>query len=97
MKRPALGGLFLLSIFALCGCASPMSQREATGYAQLSLRRYCIESGPCGPSRFVKAQRLPTGWLLDYESATAVYGVMVHQNGTSQVSVWAKDAAAAPR
>jgi hypothetical protein len=96
VKHP-LRALFLLSILALAGCASPMTQREAQGYAQLSLRRYCSETQPCLPSRFVKAQHLGNGWLLDYESERAKYGVMVHTNGATQVSVWAKDAASSPR
>ena len=74
-----------------------MTQREAQSYAQLSLRNYCAQSGPCLPARFVKAQHLAGGWLLDYESEKAKYGVMVHQNGFAQVSVWAKDAAPAAR
>ena len=68
-----------------------MTQREASSYAQLSLRSYCTAGAPC---RFVKAQRLPPGWLLDYESTAAVYGVMVRDNGGTQVTVW--DKATAP-
>ncbi|MBV9550136.1 MAG: hypothetical protein JO256_10745 [Alphaproteobacteria bacterium] len=74
-----------------------MSQREATSYAQLSLRRYCAETQPCHPARFIKAQHLAAGWLLDYESDTAKYGVMVRENGATQVSVWDKNAAPAAR
>ena len=71
-----------------------MSQREAQSYAQLSLRDYCGQTPRCLPARFIKAQHLAGGWLLDYESEKSKYGVMVHTNGATQVSVWAKDAAA---
>ena len=84
--RGPIGGLFIL---ALAGCASPITQREAQSYAQLSLRDYCNTGAPC---HFVKAQKMPPGWLLDYESDAAKYGVMVRDNGGTQVSVWAKAA-----
>ena len=97
LRRPLAGGLCLLSVLALAGCLAPMGQREAQSYAQLSLRRYCRETLPCHPARFVHAQHMPTGWLLDYESDTVKYGVMVHENGATQVSVWDKGAATAAR
>lgn len=93
MKPPFAGGLVLiLSLAALGGCLAPMTQRQAQAYAQLSLRRHCAETLPCHPARFVKAQHLPTGWLLDYESDNAKYGVMVHESGVAQVTVWDKQA-----
>lgn len=95
LRGCAAGGLCLLSVFVLAGCLAPMNQREAQSYAQLSLRRYCTETLPCHPARFVKAQHMATGWLLDYESDTVKYGVMVHENGATEVSVWDKSAAAA--
>ncbi len=95
--KPPIWGLLLFSLIALSGCASPMKQREAQTYAQLSLRDYCAQSGPCLPARFVKAQHLAGGWLLDYESEKAKYGVMVRESGNTQVSVWAKDATPAAR
>ena len=85
-----LPGALLLSCAALTACAGPMTQREAQGYAATSLRRYCTQTAPCGPTRIVQAQRLGTGWLVDFESATFKYGVMVHDTGASQVSVWKK-------
>ena len=97
MNRPVVGGILLLSVFALAGCLAPLTQRQAQGYAQLSLRRYCLETRPCAPARFVKAQHLKTGWLLDYESETAKYGIMVQESGNTRVTVWAKDAAAPAR
>jgi hypothetical protein len=97
MKLPVRGGLFLLSVSGLTGCVSPMTQREAQNWAQLSLRNYCVQSGPCLPAHFVKAQHLSGGWLLDYESDQAKYGVMVRESGNAQVSVWAKDAAPVAR
>ena len=92
MRLPAFGGLLLC--IAAAGCAAPMNQREAQGYAQRSLRTYCNPGAPC---HFVKAQHMQTGWLLDYESGKALYGVMVQPNGGATVSVWAKDAAPPPR
>ncbi len=94
VKAPFAGGLFLLSAVLLTGCVAPLTQREAQSYAQLSLRRYCSRTMPCHPARFVKAQHMPSGWLLDYESDTVKYGVMVHENGGTEVSVWDKSAAA---
>jgi len=97
VKAACAGGLVLLSAFVLTGCVAPLTQREAQSYAQLSLRRYCSQTMPCHPARFVHAQHMPTGWLLDYESDTVKYGVMVHENGGTQVSVWDKSAAASAR
>jgi len=88
MTRPATGGLLFL-VFILAGCLAPMTQREAQGFAQKSLREYCSGAAPC---HFVKAQKMAPGWLLDYESDAAKYGVMVRKNGGTQVSVWAKSA-----
>jgi hypothetical protein len=74
----------------LSACAAPMTQREAQGTAATSLRRYCSETTPCGPTRILQAQRMGKGWLVDFESATAKYGVLVHTNGATQVSTWKK-------
>lgn len=97
MRLPKRGAFFILAVFTLTGCLAPMTQRQAQGYAALSLRRYCVQTTPCAPARFVKAQRLKPGWLLDYESATAKYGVMVQDGGGTQVTVWAKDTGTATR
>ena len=57
-----------------------MTQREAQGTAATSLRRYCSETTPCGPTRILQAQRM----------GKAKYGVLVHTNGATQVSTWKK-------
>ncbi len=69
-----------------------MSQREAQGTAATSLRRWCAETtpAPCAPYRIVKAQRLGKGWLIDFESLSTTYGVMVHDNSATEVSAWKK-------
>jgi hypothetical protein len=64
-----------------------MTQGQAQNYAQRSLRDYCSPAAPC---HFAKAQHMPPGWLLDYDSSAAVYGVLVHENGETQVTVWKK-------
>jgi hypothetical protein len=87
MRRPSSGAAFILAILALAGCTPAMTQREAQGYAQRSLREYCNPGVPC---RFVKGQHMAPGWLLDYESDAAKYGVMVRDNGGTDVSVWTK-------
>jgi hypothetical protein len=89
VKLPFCGGLFLFSLFALAGCLAPMTQRQAQGYAQRALRGYCSAGAPC---RFVKAQHMQTGWLLDYESGTAKYGVLVQDDGGADVTLWSKEA-----
>jgi hypothetical protein len=90
MKHPIAGGLFLLSIPLLTACAGPMSQREAQGTAAASLRRWCTQTTPCAPYRITRAQRLGDGWLIDFESTTTAYGVMVHDNSATEVSAWKK-------
>jgi hypothetical protein len=87
--KPALPGVLFL--FVLAGCAAPLSQREAQSYAATSLRRYCADTAPCAPYRVTQAQRLGDGWLVDFDSATTKYGVMVHNSGTAQVTAWKKD------
>jgi hypothetical protein len=98
MTRSFRGALIVAAAFALtgllAGCLSPMNQREAQSYASLSLRKYCADTAPCGTYRLVHAERLKPGWLLDFESDKAKYGVMVHDNGVTQVSVWQKGVAA---
>jgi hypothetical protein len=81
----------LLAFAALAGCASPMSQREAQGYASTSLRKYCAQTSPCAPYRLMRSQKLGAGWMVDFESPTTLYGVMVHNDGNSQVTAWKKD------
>ena len=88
MKLPSWG-LFLLAVPTLTGCLAPMTQRQAQTYAQLSLRERCNAGAPC---RFVKAQHLKTGWLMDYDAGAAVYGVMVHESGATEITVWDKGA-----
>jgi hypothetical protein len=92
MTRSLQGAVFILASLVLAGCMAPMSQREAQSYAALSLRRYCTGTTPCSDTRFVKAERLKPGWLLDYESGTAKYGVLVRDDGNTEVSVWDKGA-----
>jgi hypothetical protein len=87
MRLPVSRSLLLLSLIPLAGCMSPMTQREAQTYAQRSLRDHCSPGAPC---RFVKAQHMAPGWLLDFESATTKYGVLVKDNGTTDVSIWKK-------
>ena len=69
-----------------------MGQREAQGYAANSIRRYCAET-PCGALKVVKAQRLGDGWMVDFETPTTTYGVMVHNDGNTQVTAWKKEVA----
>jgi hypothetical protein len=85
-----LSGAALFSCLMLGACLGPMSQREAQTYAARSLRDYCSDTQPCQPWRIVQAQRMGKSWLIDFESATAKYGVLVHDNGTTQVSAWKK-------
>jgi hypothetical protein len=92
VKSALPGALFILSVTALAGCVSPMNQREAQGYAATSLRRYCADTTPCAPYRVTQAQRLGDGWMVDFDSATTKYGVMVHNNGNTQVTAWKKEA-----
>ena len=68
-----------------------MSQREAQVTALRSLRSHCAESTRCTPYRVTRTQRLGDGWLVDFESATMTYGVMVHRNGNTQVTNWQKN------
>lgn len=89
MKR-ALPGAVIFSCLLLGACAGAMSQREAQVTAAQSLRSYCAQTLPCTAYRVTRTQRLGDGWLVDFESAGATYGVMVHRNGTTQVTNWKK-------
>ena len=88
--RRVLPGAALLSCLALGACAGPLSQREAQIAAARSLRSYCAETARCAPYRVTRTQRLGDGWLVDFESATSTYGVMVHRNGSTDVTNWQK-------
>ncbi len=67
-----------------------MGQREAVTRANRSLTSFCAKTA-CGQARRVKAQQLKDQWLVDYESQTRLYTVMVDRGGNTQVSVWDKD------
>jgi hypothetical protein len=97
MIRPHPGAFFILiCCTALAGCASALTQRQAQNYAAVSLNRYCVEVSPCGARRISGAQRLKQGWLVDFDSPAARYGVLVHDNAVTEVSVWKKGVPAAP-
>ncbi len=88
--RLALPGALLLFCLMLTACAGPMSQREAQVAAAQSLRSYCAQTLPCSAYRVTRTQRLGDGWLVDFESATSTYGVMVHRDGSTDVTNWKK-------
>jgi hypothetical protein len=96
MTRPARGAIFLISFAILAGCTPVLTQRQALNYATARLNRFCTESGPCEPRQISGAQRLKQGWLIDFDAASARYGVMVHDNRVTEVSVWKKSVPAAP-
>jgi hypothetical protein len=86
-----MAGAIFLSSLVLAGCASPMSQREAQTYAASSIRKYCAEATTCGALRVTRAQRLGDGWMVDFETPDTTYGVMVRNNGSTQVTAWKRD------
>src|ERR1700722_19655244 len=102
MIRPVRGATFkfLLPALACClmlaGCAHVLNQRLALTYATARLNRFCTESGPCEPRKLIGAQRLKQGWLIDFDAASARYGVLVHDNRVTEVSVWKKSVPTAP-
>jgi hypothetical protein len=67
-----------------------MGQREAVSRANRSLRDFCLKAA-CGSIKLVKAQRLKSNWLVDYETGGGLYAVMVDNGGNTQVSVWDKN------
>ena len=102
MIRPVRGATIILVCSAvlasliLAGCATVLSQRQALTYATAGLNRFCAETGPCEPRQISGAQRLKQGWLIDFDAPNTRYGVMVHDNRVTEVSVWKKGIAAAP-
>ncbi len=91
MKHPSRGlGLLLVVAAALGGCAGPMTARQAQMHAQAGLTRYCRDVQPCGAVRVTGAQHLKTGWLVDFDAPAAKYGVFVHDDWQTDVSVWNK-------
>ncbi|HVZ27483.1 MAG TPA: hypothetical protein VG798_02410 [Rhizomicrobium sp.] len=67
-----------------------MRQREAEQRAGRSLNNFCRAT--CGPAKLVKAQRLKNNrWLVDFETQSRLYTVMVDNGGNTQVSVWDKN------
>jgi hypothetical protein len=89
MVAPRAAALFLCAV-SLTACAGPMGQREAVSRANRSLRNFCSQAA-CGAIRIVKAQKLKNNWLVDYETQTGLYAVMVDNGGNTQVSVWDKN------
>ena len=84
------GAVLILSTLILAGCAAPMSQREAETRANRSLRSFCAGAS-CGPARLVKAQKIKDRWLVDFETATGIYTVVVERGGGTNVNVWDKN------
>jgi hypothetical protein len=93
--RTAGTGLFLMTILALGGCASPMGQSEAVHLANTSLRKYCSGHGGCAQLRLAHAQKIKDRWLIEYDGAANTYGVAVNNDGNTDVSVWEKGLGAA--
>jgi hypothetical protein len=89
---PVRAVMLLVCGVALTGCASPMGQREAEVRANRSLTSFCREKA-CGPAKLIRAQKLKTRWLVDFETPAGLYTVMVDQGGNTQVSVWDKNPA----
>jgi hypothetical protein len=67
-----------------------MGQREAVTRANRSLASFCRQAA-CDQPKLRKAQKLKDRWLVDYESQTRLYTVMVDNGGNSQVSLWDKN------
>jgi hypothetical protein len=82
--------MLLLCGVALAGCASPMGQREAVVRANNSLSNFCRQKA-CGPAKLVKAQKIKSRWLVDFETPAGLYTVVVDNGGNTQVSVWDKN------
>ena len=91
--RTAGAGLFLMTILALGGCASPMGQSEAVQLANTSLRKYCSGHGGCAQLRLAHAQKIKDRWLIDFETQAGLYTVTVDRSGAARVSVWDKNLA----
>ena len=92
MKFPVRAGMLLVCGVWLAGCASPMNQREAEVRANNSLNNFCRQAA-CGRAKLIKAQKIKTRWLVDFETPAGLYTVMVDQGGNTQVSVWDKSLA----
>jgi hypothetical protein len=92
VSLPVRAVMLLVCGVALAGCASPMGQREAEVRANNSLNNFCRQKA-CGRAKLIKAQKLKSRWLVDFETAAGFYTVMVDQGGNTQVSVWDKNPA----
>jgi hypothetical protein len=88
-------GLLLLSIMVLAGCAGPMSQREAVQLAREGLHAFCDGRADCNASRVMHAQKIKDRWLIEFDAAANTYGVAVHSDGNTDISVWDKPSPAA--
>jgi hypothetical protein len=75
----------------LAACASTMGQREAEQRASRSLNTFCRNT-PCGTPHLVRAQKLGSRWLVDFETGIGLYTVAVDRGGNTNVSVWDKNA-----
>ena len=89
-----LAALYRVTALALCltalaGCIAPLGQREAEARAGRSLRSFCQDK-TCGPAHLLKAQKIKTRWLVDFETPNGLYTVAVDQDGNTDVSVWDK-------
>ena len=67
-----------------------MGLREAQTRAGRSLRSFCVDT-PCGATRYLRAQKIKSRWLVDYETAAGLYTVSVDQTGATNVTVWDKN------
>lgn len=83
------GAALIFCAFVLAGCVGPMRQREAESRASQSLHRFC-QNKSCGTPRLVKAQKLKSRWLVDFETSGGLYTVAVDQGGNTDVTVWDK-------
>ena len=88
MTSPLRGGLTILAVAALAGCAAPMSTREAQGIARERLVKYC--SGRCGTLALAHTQKIKNRWLVDFDAPRQKFTVIVEDDGNAKVTVWDK-------
>ena len=73
----------------VAGCAGPMSQREAEGYASRRMARFCATA--CGAWHITGAQRMQDRWLIDFDAPRHKLSVLVDKGGNTEVTVWDKN------
>lgn len=76
------------TVAAVSGCGgNELTAEKARGLADAAMTQHCVvERAACDSLRFTEASKNDGLWLVEYESKTHLYGVIVDRNGSVEIT-----------